>query len=325
MTRGLIGRPMVGDPASNGKRVSPCTDWSDNVYVRAREPTRHSYSAVSDDRSPIPHAVKRLVRQRCAFGCIVCGAPIYDYDHLVPWSQVRAHEPDNLVLLCPQHHREKTSGLLPVATVKKAAETPHNARATQSASHLLHYAGQECRAGVASNEWIWPLLNQGEFAAPLVVDDTPIILFRIEDEHLLLTVQLFDAGNRLVLQVLDNELRYSLALWDITMEGRQLTIRNAPGKIFVRITFEPPTRITIDRALVWRNGIEVSADSDELRIGGRTTISGSTGVGMRLGVVVGNAPSRGAMIHAPADREPFPLWLETERQVARLFSGPPWL
>ena len=45
---------------------------------------------------------------------------------------------------------------------------------------------------------------------------------RAEDERLLLTVQLFNENNELLVQVLDNELVYSADQWDVEFVGRAI-------------------------------------------------------------------------------------------------------
>jgi hypothetical protein len=112
-----------------------------------------------DDRSRIPNDIKRRVRQRCGFGCVVCGLPLYEYDHLVPWSEVKTHEADNLVLLCDRHHREKTSGLLPVAQIVEANDTPANLATGTSSPLDLHSGGHGCEALIGSNVLAWPQMR----------------------------------------------------------------------------------------------------------------------------------------------------------------------
>jgi len=52
-------------------------------------------------RPPVPADVRRRLRQEAGFGCCVCGFPIYDYQHIVPYS-VRAHfDPPDMMILCP--------------------------------------------------------------------------------------------------------------------------------------------------------------------------------------------------------------------------------
>ena len=72
------------------------------------------------DSRNIPLPVQREVRRRCGFGCVICGLPLYEYDHLLCWAVVQRHVAEEITLLCDQHHREKTSGLLPNDAVHSA-------------------------------------------------------------------------------------------------------------------------------------------------------------------------------------------------------------
>jgi hypothetical protein len=130
-----------------------------------------------DDRPRIPSDIKRKVRQRCGFGCVICGLPLYEYDHLVPWSEVETHEADNLVLLCDRHHREKTSGLLHLAKVVEANEVPANLATGLSSPFDLHYGGHYCEALIGSNVHTWPQMHDGLMTVPVLIDDTPIVMF----------------------------------------------------------------------------------------------------------------------------------------------------
>ncbi len=70
----------------------------------------------------IPLPIQREVRQRCGFGCVICGFPLYEYDHLKGWPNVQEHIASDITLLCDKHHREATSGLLPREKVIEAKE-----------------------------------------------------------------------------------------------------------------------------------------------------------------------------------------------------------
>lgn len=34
----------------------------------------------------IPLPIQREVRQRCGFGCVICGMPLYEYEHMEEWA-----------------------------------------------------------------------------------------------------------------------------------------------------------------------------------------------------------------------------------------------
>lgn len=68
----------------------------------------------------IPESVKTAVRKACSFGCVICGSVPYDYDHLeVEYHAAEQHNPDDIVLLCQNHHRMK-GNVLSVEAIKKA-------------------------------------------------------------------------------------------------------------------------------------------------------------------------------------------------------------
>ncbi|MHB1527689.1 MAG: HNH endonuclease [Candidatus Dormibacteria bacterium] len=270
-------------------------------------------------RPPIPDPIKRAVRQRCGFGCVICGLPLYDYDHLVPWSVVRVHEPSNLVLLCAQHHREKTSRLLPTSAVAAASADPYNRRTGVSHPYDLNYAGDHCEALIGSNLHIWTSLADNTFTVPLIVDDTPLVLFRAQQGHLLLTVQLFDQRNQLLVQIIDNQLVFSTASWDVELTGRQLTVRGGPGDVFVSMTFEVPARVVIDRARLWRNGIEVEVSPERLFLTrDRNTISRLTASNCAVGIAIGDAPPLPGAVRISSSRGPFDTIPATESRVFRV-------
>ena len=54
----------------------------------------------------IPEAVKRRLRQESGFGCCKCGHPLYQYHHIVPYSEVQEDNPETMLTLCPNHHEE---------------------------------------------------------------------------------------------------------------------------------------------------------------------------------------------------------------------------
>jgi hypothetical protein len=76
----------------------------------------------------IPLPIQREIRQRCGFGCIICGLPLYEYEHMEGWASVKRHVAEEITLLCDKHHKEKTNGLLPLDMVREAINNPYNLR-----------------------------------------------------------------------------------------------------------------------------------------------------------------------------------------------------
>jgi trigger factor len=256
---------------------------------------------------------------------VLCGIPIYEIDHLMPYSEVEEHDPENLVLLCKQHHGEKTLGLLPAELVAAANADPYNRRMGVSSPQELRYIGEGCEAVIGSNRHVWPRLDDGMLTVPLLVDDTPVVLFRAEDGHLLLTVQLFSEQNDMLIQIVDNELVFSVEPWDVEFKGRELTVRGGPGDIFVRMKFEPAdARITIERGHIWRNGIELEIHPDRVVfLPNNKVVSGGQAVNCVTGLSTGDVPEGiGGAIYTGTMRRPFAADRPSEPAVRKLVVAP---
>jgi hypothetical protein len=50
---------------------------------------------------------------------------------------------------------------------------------------------------------------------------------------------------------------YRADIWDVEFKGRNLIVREASRKIFFDIRFEPPDTLSIDRARLLCNGVEI--------------------------------------------------------------------
>src|SRR5258705_9230975 len=61
----------------------------------------------------IPEPVKLQVRQRCGFGCVVCGNPFIQYEHFDPeYKDAKDHLAEGITLLCGSCHDQTTKGLM---------------------------------------------------------------------------------------------------------------------------------------------------------------------------------------------------------------------
>src|SRR5450759_3186045 len=139
--------------------------------------------------------MQREIRQRCGFGCVICGLPLYDYEHLKGWANVKEHVAADITLLCDRHHREKTGGMLPLEEVVRANADPYNLRTGVSAPYDLHYSGETCEAVVGGNTFTTTDRGYGTIMIPVSIDGIPVLGFVLADGHLLLNLVLFDECN----------------------------------------------------------------------------------------------------------------------------------
>ncbi|MDQ1709869.1 MAG: hypothetical protein QOG49_1254 [Frankiaceae bacterium] len=221
------------------------------------------------DRPAIPDPMKREVRQRCGFGCVLCGIPLYHYDHMVDFAIVQEHTAENLTLLCARHHDEKTRGLLSADAIAAANADPCNVREGRSAGLLLHYASGMPMVLLGGNYITSPT---GSFRA-VVVDDIPIVAFRIEDERILLDMTLFDEMNFPCLVIRDNELALAADLYDVELVGQVLTVRTDTRRILIEMRFSPPEYLELTRGQLLCNGTSVDLRPDGVWFNGERLIN----------------------------------------------------
>jgi hypothetical protein len=220
----------------------------------------------------IPLRIKREVRQRCGFGCVICGKILYEYDHLVPWAKIKKHEADKLTLLCPDHHAEKTRGRLPDEKIHAANANPYNHRKGVSKRRKLYYDGKECEIIMGGNRFADEDQEPFTKITPLIIDNMPLISFSINNGQLFLDLKIFDETSALILEVTENELVYSVSSWDIQYEGSNLKIHAARRKTLVEIVFAPPNKVTVVRAPFMFNGVEVLVRPENILVVNRPTI-----------------------------------------------------
>jgi len=235
--------------------------------------------------------MKRAIRQRCGFGCVICGLPLHEYEHMLGFATVQRHVAEEITLLCDQHHRERTNGLLSIEAVREANASPFNFMAGVSRPYDLHFEGDECEVQIGSNRFTMQRISDGIVLIPVMVDGIPLIAFTLGDGHLFLSVRLFDGFNNVILAITDNELVYKIDTWDIHLVGRNLILREAERKILLDITFAVPNRISIDRGRLLCNGVCLEISPHEILVLGWGRIYGNTTVNCQGGLIVGpNSP-----------------------------------
>lgn len=158
---------------------------------------------------------------------MICGIPVIHYDHIENYADVREHTAENITLLCPTHHQEKTSKRLSADRVRKFNADPYALRHPMKASHhLTYFGGSTFNLGIGSNLFTYESAWGGDYPSPgaIVVDMRPVLSGRVLDEEILISAVIRDVDNRLVLLIRDNEMKVGGTVWDVTLAGEHLRI-----------------------------------------------------------------------------------------------------
>lgn len=210
----------------------------------------------------IPDAVKKIVRQSCGYGCVVCGSVPYDYDHLrTQFHEADEHDPDDIVLLCDQHHRQKTAGIL---SVKRILDAKRNRVSQDSETRFKLELIREDFLTV----WGSTIITASDNS--IIVDGDPILNFTKTDndlEPLLISGKFHDkAGNEIC--IIDNNefISRSRRLGDFTIISNRFTYSMPDGTVGLAFALDDE-KIRITSALHTKSDAHVYVKDEVLQVG----------------------------------------------------------
>ena len=222
-------------------------------------------------RSDLTAEIKRQVRQRCGYGCVICGGGICDYEHVDPtFAEAHEHDPNCMALLCTGCHGKVTRGMLSKDTVKAASKNP---KALEKG-----FAAEFFDVGTSH-----PIVNIGVLSAVdckyiLTVNSEPVLWITQSEkspESFCINADFRNNNGITVLKIVDNEWRVRTGNWDAEVIGNRLTIRNGPRDIALRMRSDPPTGISIELMRMQVEGVffEFLANQMEITLPNGQTIS----------------------------------------------------
>jgi len=203
------------------------------------------------EREQIPEPTKRQVRQEAGFGCAKCGIPIISYNHIVPYVETHDNSPDNIIPLCPNHHRLYHAGQYSRETLRRMKAHPHN---VEHVSHRFSFESPQLVMKAGTNTYIdTPII--------LEIDGEQLLSMRMEDGLIFINALFFSPDNQELVSIVDNEWRLKVEdVWDVEYSlGRditRLTIRLEPRNILVQLELAR-SEIRL-RAEMYYNGVRYS-------------------------------------------------------------------
>ena len=185
----------------------------------------------------IPSEVKRLVRQRCGFGCVICGLGIVQYEHVCPeFKDAVSHQEENIALLCPQCHAKVTTGMWSKEKVALAMKNPQ-CKKTGYTSEFFD---------IANNH---PTLRFGgvllrNCPTPIQIQGYPLFSIKPSEEPsgpFLFSGLFTDSNGKFTLAIRENEWIAQSDCWDVEVRGQSITVREDRRLIHLILRVEPPS------------------------------------------------------------------------------------
>ncbi len=211
---------------------------------------------MDSSRPPVPAEIKRQLRQESAFGCAKCGYPIFDYHHIIPWAIEEHFRPEDMVILCPNHHRE--ADLMPEVEQRTYKTNPYNV-AHGYVEGQLKITQKELAIKAGPIEFV----SEGNL---ICVNDEPIITLSANLKGTLnVSLRLFDENDTLCLLIEDNEWIYGdIKVWDIQFKHNKLSILKKSRNI--AIVIDASAKFVSLKGTFWRNKKKIVITDSEFLI-----------------------------------------------------------
>jgi hypothetical protein len=235
----------------------------------------------------IPTEVKRAVRQRCRFGCVVCGLGVYDYEHIDPeFKDAKEHNPDRIALLCPSCHAKITRGQWSKDKIKAALQSPKAAEAGY-AKEFFDFTGGHPEVIFGGN-------TLRSCRVPIMVHGAPLISINSPEDAgapLALSANFSDHFGAPTLSIENNEWRVWSDNWNVEVKGPCISIVSRNRKSSLRLRALPSNALAVEQLEMSLGAYRFSCTPERLIIrtqaGGtldfsRNIMDGCT-VGMALG------------------------------------------
>ncbi len=218
-------------------------------------------------RRDIPAATKREIRQRCGFGCVVCGNPIVTYHHFdPPFHDAREHAPEGITILCGCHHIEATSGMLAADTVRYHNDKPY--------CHLGGYTRHYLKANAPVMFQMGPRGFHTQVA--LMYEEEELIVCRppeVDGGPWLFSAKILDENGMELLTVQDNEWLIGIDRYDIRARGKSIEVRAGKGDVIMRMDIEMDKRVHIRKLQMECLGVTLSCDEQSFCVSARNGAS----------------------------------------------------
>lgn len=236
----------------------------------------------------IPLPIKREIRKRCGFGCVVCGIGIYQYEHILPeFKDAATHNPRCITLLCGSCHDKVTRGIWSKDKIIKANEKPSCIKRGYSRD-ILDLDGQQAEV---------------HFGNTIFIDTKRILMY--EDQVLLaispptldgepnkLSGIFCDDNSEEIFRIVENEWIGPITNWDIEMKGKHLIIRREHGNIALHIELKPPNIFKIKRLKMSFGGSSLTIKPNGVieaksAIGGTMRLKSGLSINCDQGLILG--------------------------------------
>ena len=194
----------------------------------------------------IPEDVKREVRQRSKFGCVVCRAGLYEYEHIVPcFNEAERHEAQNICCLCSSCHDKVTRGHYPKDFIRKKYEEVQASDLDEARPPFsdIVFNNQQAELKIGGIAYDPGITSVVKYHGREVFSIAPAD----EDGVTGVNATFVDSDGRETLNIEGNVWTGALTAWDTEVVGSRVKVRKRKGVYSLVLRFEAPDRVVVER------------------------------------------------------------------------------
>ena len=232
---------------------------------------------------------KLVIRERCGFGCLICGGIPYHYDHFeVNFADAEAYNPDDIVLLCHKHHDEKTRGALSVSVLREyLSQNPVKDRTAVFDPSIL----------IQNFRVVWPAITLQSLENNIIIDGEEVLGITATGDPrqpITLSGNFYDERGVKICSVSENEFRLPPNdLGDVTYIGQTFLLKSKSEKVILKFSMTPKLLI-IDEIYIVKNRAFLIANNEYFYVGNGDSygdFSGAMLLANRNGIVINSGLS----------------------------------
>lgn len=192
----------------------------------------------------IPAKVKRKVREQSKYGCVICRSGFYQYEHIAPFEDVKAHDPEHICCLCGRCHDAVTRGhLSKEAVVAAYSRIRGGGNEVEPPTGPLDFHAGFAAIRIGGLEYPPTLRTLVRYHGTDVVTVMPgshgspgriSAIFTDDDGHP-------------ILELRENEWVGQTQGWDIEVIGKRLTVRKSSGETALVLRMDFPGTLVLER------------------------------------------------------------------------------
>jgi hypothetical protein len=208
----------------------------------------------------IPDDIRREIRRRCAFGCVICGSAVTTYEHFnPPFKDAKIHEPKGITLLCGSDQLKSSKNWLSKESIAAADKNPKCKQAGY-ASEMFDLGGVSPTIMLGSVQ----LVDCGHH---LTINGKPCLAVKPPEsgsQRWRISAEFTDEEGRPVCRIIDNELQICEEVHDFEQVKNRFTIRETDGTTLLAMRVEAPYSLHVDRMLLRMQGRFAQAQTLEI-------------------------------------------------------------